>query len=266
MNKVTKLALPKKGVINSYFVASDWHDYHASEAAVNILIKTALKIPRSKRRLLILGDFLDLAELMPRNPDYKKWIKRTDGMEEYFLPAIERAFEWGNRTLDRLQKVFNEIIFFEGNHDARLRIFREGNCPPPYKDYFYLTSGLNLVHRKIKVIYYNNWLDIGNVSLCHGAYCGPSAIKKHVEACGRSVIFGHVHKFETKPFIRRGDTVQGWSTPCMSTLAPEYLKNRENDWVLGFGILHVRHTGRFNFNIFTVWDDILIDMYGKKIT
>lgn len=268
MDKVVRVPTPRKGKVDIYDVASDWHDRHSDPASIDILIQFAQLRQRKDRKLIIPGDFLDLAEFMPRSPLYKQWIKRSDGVEEFFLPAVNEAFGWGNEMLDRLQKTYEEIILMGGNHEYRLVEFARvlNNSLPAYSHNFDLQVGLNLRSRGIKYVPYNHWLDIGNVTITHGMYHGTTCLKRHYEAAGKSVIFGHVHMDDVKSFTRRGDTVKAWSLPCMSTLAPEYLKSRENNWTNGFGVLRMKSNGRFNFHVHTVWDNQLVLESGKILS
>jgi predicted phosphodiesterase len=265
MSKVLSLKLPRKDEIHSYIVASDWHDIHLNSSAYDILKRFALRIPKKQRRLIILGDFVDLPEFMPRNKDFKRHVKSAMGIEDYFLPAAEMAMGWANDVLDELQKIFPVIIFASGNHDWRLDDFGRTYSPPEYRPYFNLKARLRLRERNIPFVDYNCWIDIGRLSLTHGMYHGTTCCKKHYEAAGRSVIFGHVHKVEARSFTRRGDTVMAWSLPCMANLSPDYLKGRENAWTTGFGVANMRHNGKFNFNVFTIWDDMLVLPNGQSI-
>lgn len=263
MSKITRLKNPAPGKIKIFIVASDWHDDHLHEPTFKILIKFAKLLPKNQRNLIINGDFIDYEEFMPNNPNFRKWIKRTDGIEEFFLPAAERGYTWGNKYLDHLQEAFDEIIFIEGNHDWRIENFRK-ICNPAYAHNFDLPLHLKLKSRGIMHIPYNHWLDIGNISITHGMYHGSTCLKKHSESAkGRSVIFGHIHHDESKCFTSRGDTIKAWSLPAMCSLNPDYLRNRENNWTNGFGILRIKSNGNYNFHTHTIWDDELILESGK---
>jgi len=265
--KVFTAPLPSKDKTHTYYIASDWHDTNSCEASINILIKMARKHKQQKyyRRLIINGDFLDLAEFMERSKNFKKWVVRPEGIEDYFLPAANRAIRWGNKILDCLQKTFGHIVFISGNHDWRLDNFGQLYAPDIYKDKFNLEKRLKFAKRGILHVPYNNWYDIGKMSITHGMYHGTTCLKRHYEACGRSVIFGHVHQVGAKSFVKRGDSNIAYSLPCMCDLAPDYLKARENNWTKGFGVLNVKSNGKFNFNTFTIWDGELVLPSGEII-
>lgn len=264
-HKITRLPLSRHpdGILH-YFIAGDWHDFHCHEESVSIMIQHAKMFKKSDRRLIINGDFNDFPEFMDRAGALRRAARDVDEIEDFFIPAAEKGAAWANEMLDRLQKVFSEIVYVEGNHDWRLNNFRN-YIPSRYHRDFDIKRLLKLSERDIKFVPYNHWLDVGNVSITHGMYHGTTACKKHYEAAGRSVIFSHVHQHEVKSFTRRGETVTSTSLPCMSTLAPEYIKGRENNWTNGYGLLSVKRNGNFNFNVFTVWDDELILDNGKVL-
>lgn len=265
--KISELQLPSKGEISTYFIAGDWHTEAMSISCFKIMLAMASTLPKKKRKLIINGDFLDAPHLMPRSSEYKKYIGRADGIEEYFLPISEEEFTWGNTVLDRLQKVFHEIIYVEGNHDWRYRDFMKV-APGPYAHNFDYRLQLSLDKRNIDYVNYNDWLDIGDIwTITHGMYHGTTCLKKHYEAArSRNVIFSHVHSDDRKSFVGRGDTVHAYSLPAFSNLNPGYIKNRETNWDMGFATLNVRDDGKCHYNSFVIRDDKLVLPNGKAIS
>lgn len=257
MEKITAIPLPRGKKVLRYFVGSDWHIDHLHKPSYEIIKQAAMDRKPSERRLIICGDFLDAAFLMAKNEGYKRWIKSDEGMDQFFVPNADEELALANKILDDLQTVFTEIIFIEGNHDWRYRNFQT-ICPSAYAHNFDYKARLKFVKRGISFVAYNSWLDIGdNLSITHGMYHGSTCHKKHYEAAtGRSVIFGHIHRFECKAFTSRGHTRQVWSLPAMSELNPHYIKNSETNWSNGFGELVVRSDSLFNFNIYQVWDGV----------
>ena len=265
MEKTTVLPPPLQG-IDTYFVASDWHSFHINPACISILIQHALLHKPENRRLIINGDFLDLEFFMKKMESYRKHISRIEGIEDYFLPLYEDEIEWGNKCLDYLQKIFTEVIFISGNHDKpRVTQFLH-DCPQGYHHNFDFEKSLKLKERNITFVEYNNWLDIGDVSLTHGMFHGTSAMKKHYLACGaRSCIFGHIHHDNKESFMVRGKTRQVYSLPAMCNLNPEYIKNQETNWTNGYAVLNVKQNGHFNYHSFTIWDNQLVLPSGKVL-
>lgn len=246
--KISKIENPSKGKIKSYFIAGDWHTEAIHWASFEIMCKMARKKPKKERRLIINGDFLDAPHLMARSPQFKKWIKRSDGIDEFFIPVSEKEIQWGNDTLDAIQSVFSEVIYVEGNHDWRYRDFM-AKVSPDFAHNFDYRRLLRLEERGIQYCNYNDWIDIGDhLSITHGMYHGSTCHKKHYEASGgKSVIFSHVHYEGAVSFHVRGETRTSWSLPAFCELNPEYIKNRETNWTNGFGEIHLRDDGNFNF-------------------
>lgn len=262
-NKTLRLSKPPKNKIEVYFLASDWHDEFLNMACLNILEQMAGDLPRSKRKLIIPGDFLDLPDFMTKKLNQYKRETVIGNIDDYYIPRAEAAFDWGNNILDRLQKTFSEIILMEGNHDWRLYNFNLKYAPRVYHRYFDFKENLSLDSRKIRHVKYNYWLDIGHLSITHGMYHGTSALNKHHMAAGTNVIFGHVHKEESKSFVRRGDTIKAWSLPCMCDMNPEYLKDSENNWSNGFGVVSMKSNGNFNYWPCLIFNEELVSPYGK---
>ena len=255
--KLTKIEAPVKG-ISTVFIAGDWHSEALDIPTYKILKTHASLLPKEQRTLIINGDFLDACHLMAKNGDFRKWIKRSDGIDDYFLPLSEEEFRWGNRILDELQSVFNKIIFVYGNHDWRYDWFIS-QAPPAYSHNFNVNIQLRLDERGIDTVGYNEWLDFGdNLSITHGMYHGSSCLTRHFNACLKNVIFSHVHNYACKAFQVRGNTKQSWSLPSMSHLNPGYVKGREMDWSNGYGVINMLPNSNFNFNVFQVWDGRLV--------
>lgn len=265
MGKIVELKLPKEEQL--WFIAGDWHADKLDIPTFNILIKHARSLPQKHRNLIINGDFIDTPYFMPKNPGFQQWKDRIDGIEMFFLPEFESEIKWANDTLDSLQSVFNNIIFISGNHDnPRVDNFRENFCPSAYQEHFHLFKQLHLEKRKIGWVEYGDWLDFGAVSITHGNFHGPTALKKHFEACGgRNVIFSHVHTSECKSFTSRGHTRCAWSLPAMCDLNPHYIKNNDTCWQNGYGTLTMKPNGNFNFHTHLIIDNELILPNGEVL-
>jgi len=251
------MCTPRTGV-TSAFIIGDVHTNAMCKKTYSILKQHALALPPDMRNLIINGDFLDAQHLMKRGDQYRKWIKRGDGMDEFFIPMSEQEFEWGNEVLDDLQTVFNDIIFIFGNHDWRYEWF-QSQCSPAYAHNFDVIKQLKLNERKIDYVRYNDWLDWGNkLSITHGMFHGTTCHKKHYEVSGSmNVIFSHVHRFETKAFAVRGNTINSTSLPAFCDLNPEYIKNSENNWSKGYGQILMRPDSTFNLYVHQIWNDQL---------
>ena len=263
--KITRIKTPVKGKTDFYFIAGDWHFEAMDKPSYSIMCQHAKTIPKNQRKLIINGDFLDAEFLMKKNEMFKIWSKKDNGCDEFFCPKADLEFEWANKILDELGEIFPKIYFVEGNHDWRYGMFKE-MCPREYAHNFDIVKRMYLEDREIPFVKYNDWLDVGKLSITHGIYCGTSALKKHYEASGgRNVVYSHVHHADSKSFICRGETKKVWSLPCFSDTNPEYIKNRDNNWEKGYGTFAMKSNGNFHLNIHVVYDDSIILSNGKEI-
>jgi hypothetical protein len=251
--------------MHHYVIAGDWHAKYLHQRSFEALLAYGETLPRENRALIINGDFLESDFLMTRCPKYKPNLKAKN-FESYFIPLAEKEFQIGNAILDKLQTVFDHIFFLSGNHDSpRYDLIKE-ETPIAYKHLFDVETQLKLKERGIPYYGYNDWLDIGSLSITHGMYHGSTCLKKHFEACEfRNVIFSHIHHAESKAFVSRGRTKKVWSLPAMCSLSPEYLRNRDNNWSNGFGSIHMFDTGDFTFYTHEIMNDKLCLPNGKLV-
>ena len=270
MNKVHKIKSDKKSN-QFYIVAGDWHSFHLDESAYKALIATAKSISKkngkSKVHLVINGDFLDVPYLMKKDEGFQFWKTKSVGIESFFIPMLDEECDWGNIILDELQKIFKTITLVGGNHcEARIRYFRESkHCPKAYKHYFDLEARLKLKERNIKLIKYNDFLQLGkNLFITHGMFHGSTCHKKHYEAVSSSIIFSHIHNHGVKAFSCLGETKHSISLPAMCKLDPEYLKGNTTNWSVGFGLVVLRPDNMFHFTCHQLWNDKLILPGGEE--
>jgi UDP-2,3-diacylglucosamine pyrophosphatase LpxH len=229
-----------------------------NDKVFQLMLKYGKLLPPEDRAIIIGGDFLDAPFLMERKKEFKEALK-AKAFEEHFIPLAEEEILIGNSMLDAIQEVFPKVIFMQGNHDWRYGWFKDNCCPHAYKHNFDLELQLKLKERGIPVIEYNNWLDVGNMSITHGMFHGSTHCKKHYEASGgRNVIYGHVHHHECKSFMSRGHSKKAWSLPAMCDLNPEYMKNKDSNWTNGFASMHMKCNGNFNLYIHEMYDEKIV--------
>lgn len=266
MDRTTTLDLPRKGEYIQYFIASDWHTDALHIPTYEILKQHAKLLPKKNRHLIIGGDFLDCLHLMMDDTTMKRVAKSVYDIEGILIPETEHEMEWGNKILDDLQKVFDQIYFVAGNHDYRYeKWFRY--CPAAYEHNFDYVARLKLKERGIPFINYPDYLDIcDSLTFTHGSKHGRNHNKQHYEMVFRSVIYGHVHHHNCTSFAVRGIPHKAWSLPCMSDLGPEYQRKRgENNWTNGYATVVMRPSGIFNTYIHEIYEEELWLPHGKRI-
>lgn len=93
--------------------------------------------------------------------------------------------------------------------------------------------------------------NLGTLWFLHGDVFkggGANVAKKAVEIYGRSIRFGHFHRFEafTKhAALDARDTKTGMAIPCLCTRSPGYAKGAPNQWSQGFLYGWVHKDGTF---------------------
>jgi len=261
LGQIYRLDCPE---IKTILIIGDLHSYHLHLPTFKAMLKYARVV--EDPWLIINGDIFDLEFFMPKNIKYKKWIKREDGIDEFFLPEFKRECKSVNSILDTLQKHFSKIIYIGGNHgNPRVDKFLSV-CPFEYRPHFNIENSLHLKEREIDYIKYGDWLDITkNLTITHGSWHSTTACKKHFEASGKNVIFNHVHKYQVMPFITRGVTKYATSLPAMCNLNPDYMKNSETNWVNGFGELNI-YKNSHSLNVYLWKGDHMILPRGIRIS
>lgn len=257
MEKIYRLGLPsKKDQTKTYLICGDLHAQFIHKPTFDIFLAYAESLPKEDRNLIINGDLADFPYfMMGKNPQAKKWIKRADGVEEFFLPHYREEINFINdKILNPICRVFEEVYFVDGNHDQpRIDAFL-GMCPHEYHHHFNLSRDLMFKPRGIvHAGGYNDWIDLGKLAITHGMFHGTTALKKHVDVARKSVIFSHVHVDEVKAFATRDAFLKAWSLPAMCGLNPHYIKNRDSQWTNGFGEIQVFKDGLFHVDIHTVY-------------
>ncbi len=265
MTKVTTIKKPAKGEVHCYFFISDLHSEHLHQPTYDIFIKHLKMIPREQRRVVIGGDFLDCLHLMLKDGAMKKAAKKVDVIKDILIPQSEIEFEWGNMILDEIQKYCDYVYFISGNHDTRYHKWLT-YCPSEYAHHFDLPRRLNLKERGIPYVSYNDYLDVGTLSMTHGMWHSTTHLKKHIDGTDNyNIIYGHLHHGDSKSFYTRGKLKKAWSNPCMSALNPDYIKNRDTNWTNGYITFQMKSNGNFNLQVHEIFDNELILSNGKII-
>lgn len=138
-----------------------------------------------------------------------------------------------------------KIIFIVGNHEDWLR--KATMADPNLRGFVELENNLS---KDIQIIPLNQAHKIGpNLVLIHGIYTNYYHARKTVEAFHVSTIYGHVHTFQAHTLVSPIDSSKyymGQSIGCLSTLNPDYMKNKPNAWMNGFCYIHLNADGSFH--------------------
>ena len=167
------------------------------------------------QRVVIVGDFLDLAALSRFIPDPRRLINIQDEINE------------GRKLLDELRQAVGnkcEIVMLEGNHDFRPQKFLIRNAP----QLLYLTDDgeyllsvphlLELKKRKITWIPYDQFYVLHGFNIEHGfaaskhaGYTAKNTVNTRIE----SSIIGHTHRFGSSCVTGLFRSLQGYEIGCL---------------------------------------------------
>lgn len=207
-----------------------------------VAFKTAMKIITWYKpdEIIILGDYLDCAPVSHHN---RLNLREREGMR------MRKDFDMGNEILDIIQDNCNRLTFLEGNHELWLRSAMDES--PQLEGLLDLEDNLKFKERKINFKPYNVPYHLGKLCMVHGLYSGGNVAKKHVDALGQSVVFGHDHSLamhvKVSP-VDVNDRHLGLSLGCLAQVNPYYMRSKPNNWVHAVGVGIKRDSGNFNID------------------
>lgn len=224
-----------------------------SIAAVEKYIKDA-----EPDEIICIGDFLDFNCISDHNAFN---LRATEG------ETIQRDYNVANKVLDRWQKLTPKVVLLEGNHDYRVERFIDAY--PKMAGLLEVETGLRLRERGIKWV--RSWSKgekyrVGNATFIHGRYVNDHHAKKHAEAFGRPIFYGHTHDIQLYSKVTEGDnkTVVGQSLGCLCEYQQYYLKGFPNRWQQAFAEFYVREDGFFNYTVTMIFNHKFIGPNGKE--
>ena len=247
-------------IVRRAIVIPDQHFPLHDQKAVDVTLK-AIK--------LIKPDiFINLGDVGEWNSvsswKYKK-IKQPP--LEYQLPLIDEEIEKVNEGIDKFDEVLTgcEKYICAGNHDMWLDYFVMRY--PYMKDYTF-KKACSWIERGYKYLPYNKPLRIGKVNFLHGVYATMYHAKKHLEAYGSNIIYGHTHDIQRHTISKLDSgTIGAWSMGCLKDMSAEknqWLRGALTNWNHGFGIVDFFKGGNFKVEVVeivkgvtSVWGDII---------
>lgn len=224
-------------------VFGDVHGIYVDRKAWDITLQIIKDLKPA--RVVINGDFMDCYSISRFDKDPNRGYNLQD------------EFDQANLLLDELQLVFKgEIIYVEGNHEARVKKYLWGNAPEISSLVSLTVEGrLFLDERKIKYIPSRGrsaYYQLGKIKIGHfdvALQSSGASEKKLVLRYGCTVLQGHHHKLGEFYKSFDGDVVVGVGTGCLCSLNPEYCS--DPDWHQGVIVIN-KVVGRNRFHIQTV--------------
>ena len=199
-----------------------------------------------------------------------KYKRRKMPPLEYQLPIIHNEIGLVNNEIDRFDKVLKKVkckkkYICVGNHDMWLDFFVEKF---PYMKHLKFKKACKWEERGYKYIPYNKPLRIGKLNFIHGVYATVYHAKKHLEAYGSNICYGHTHDIQRHTISKLDSgTIGAWSMGCLKDMSAEknkWLRGALTNWNHGFGIIDWYTGGNFNIEVVEIvngttslWGDLI---------
>ena len=187
---------------------------------------------------------------------YKK-IKRPP--LEYQIPFVDEEIKLTNEGIDKFDEALDKVgcdwkIICAGNHDEWLDAFVMEH---PYLENYTFREACKWNERGYAYHTYNEPVKIGKLTFLHGAYATMHHAKKHLDAYGENIIYGHVHDIQRHTKTDLGGTKAAWSLGCLKDMSPEknrWLKGRLHNWNHAFAIIDWFKNDNFKIEVVEIID------------
>lgn len=241
----TKLPASKAITYDETIVASDIHFPFQDSAAVRLWLavvaaryKEAIKNKR-KFRIVLAGDIVDFYTISK----FSKDPTRQESLQDELDACVD--------FLIKLRQIapLAEIVFVEGNHEARLRNYIISNAGElaslrdmtVERQLRLAELGMTYVNSKGRTAYYM----VGDIAVGHWKNCNQNSgytATNILAKRGVSVAQGHVHRLAViHRTLLGGRVLKGIETGCLCDLNPEY--DESPDWQQGFVIIRELSNG-----------------------
>lgn len=187
--------------------------------------------------IILLGDFMDVESLSSWDYDKKRPMEGRRFKKEIAL---------ANKELDYLQKHTKKITYLEGNHEDRINRYLDKN--PEMEGMIEIQEQLELKERGIKWEKMNDLYKLGNMYFTHGMYTNIHNAKKHLQAFGCNITYGHQHGTQTAmQNMKMQEPHMAYALGTLGDKAPDFMKNRPANWINQFAVFYWDNkTGLFN--------------------
>lgn len=201
---------------NDFILAADMHIPNHRNDAIEAWMKYAQE--NKIKKLLINGDLLD-------NTPFTRWLH-----EPVELTDVPRWFDMAKDFLVQMKKVFDEVIWLEGNHDFWYKRWLMEKAKLIFKDnYFRLEERLQLNNIGVKFIDQRYLVKAGKLNIHHGhillrgggSYANGARMLYQKAKSNMISSHLHVESSHTEPDVD-DKIVTTFITGCNCTLRPEY--------------------------------------------
>lgn len=218
--------------------------------------------------LIFLGDFMDYFCIAKYNDNKPGLVEGKTVLQEgtegaSLLHDFMEAAKLNNPQV--------EIIYLEGNHEARATEFAHKN---PHLRGIIEVENL-LAFDVNEIVYVKSWsqdemCQIGNAFFHHGRYTNQYHAKKHVDNYGVNIFYGHTHTVQkhVRPARKDQSVMIGESLGCLCEYPDkyDYMRGAPRNWQKAFATFHFLTDGTFQHYVTHIRDGKFIDPNGVLYT
>jgi predicted phosphodiesterase len=199
-----------------------------------------------------------------------KYKRRKQPPLEFILPEIDKDIKGVNKMIDQFDQVLDSVgceerYILAGNHDEWLDSFVEHH---PYLDQYTFRNACKWDERGYEYRKYNQVLTIGKLSFVHGSYVTATHSKRHLEAYGCNIMYGHTHDLQRFSMTRLQDGgIGSWSLGCLKDMRAEkntWLRGRLHNWNHAVAIVDWWKNGNFTVQVVEIVKGKAV-LNGKEI-
>jgi predicted phosphodiesterase len=231
-----------------HLVLPDVHGKYADPDAFNAVMKYAET--QQWDSVVQLGDLCDFDAVSHWNKNKLRLMQGKTIADEY---------KSVNVLLDTLTNCTEgaPITVLQGNHDYWIERYLDEY--PQLQGLLEMEVGLNFDDREINFIKFwetGQQHKIGHAHFIHGTYVTKYHARRHAEAYGTNIFYGHTHDIQCYSYERQGDnaTYVGHSLGTLSRYDMGYTRGKPNKWQQAFGIFYVMPDGFFWYNVVRIFD------------
>ena len=177
---------------------------------------------------------------------------------EYQLPIIDKEIKAVNKGLDLFDMALDSAgcrkrYICAGNHEEWLDAFV---MKYPYMTEYTFRKACRLDERGYKYYPHNKPLKIGKINFIHGVYATVYHAKKHLEAYGSNICYGHTHDVQRHTLTKLDSgTIAAWAMGCLKDMIPKangWLDYRDVNWSHAFAIVDFFEKGYFTVHVMQI--------------
>lgn len=200
--------------------------------------------------VIFLGDVMDHNSISSHNKNNLRAVRGETLLRDYSHANLDLD-EWEQATRGA------KHVMIEGNHDYRPEALIDAQ--PQLAGLVETRIGLKLTERGWRWVPFwskGKTYRIGKATFLHGLYTNDHHAKKHVEAYGQSVFYGHLHDIQGYSKVLQGDdsTLVGQSMGCLCSYRQHYMRGRPHRWQQAFGVFRFRPNGNYNYFVVQIFN------------